>query len=368
MELYVLDQSLNVLGIIDDYEALIWERVYSNVGTFKLEIIPTPETFQLLAEGNILVKNDITHESMYIDNLGLSRDEEGKEILVVEGFSILAYLSRRVIGRDQNVTGNVESVIRNYVNLNCITTTTNRIIPNLQLGVNRSLGTMIDYSCSYKEVLGEISDLSSIHELGLNLYIDLSTKKMIFEVYQGLDRTHEQSINSRALFSEDFENLNTFNYNHSSRDYKNMCIVAGAGEGKARKVLNIGEEQTGLNRYELFVDARDISDKTTIGDTEVTITPDNYNKLLTTRGNSKLAECTEVQAFECEVLNTEGLLYRQDYNLGDKVTVFSNKWGIVLTTRIVGITETYSSEGLTLDIKFGNNIPTLLQKIKRRLT
>lgn len=37
-------------------------------------------------------------------------------------------------------------------------------------------------------------------------------------------------------------------------------MIAGAGEGSARKITSI-ENGDGLDRYEMYVDARDIEDK-----------------------------------------------------------------------------------------------------------
>ena len=69
-----------------------------------------------------------------------------------------------------------------------------------------------------------------------------------------------------------------------------MVLVAGAGEDLNRKTLMLGTDNKGLNRYELFVDARDIADTKMSGDTEVSIPIEEYNKLLEVRGIEKLNE------------------------------------------------------------------------------
>ncbi|MDT2284838.1 hypothetical protein P7H17_00070 [Paenibacillus larvae] len=38
---------------------------------------------------------------------------------------------------------------------------------------------------------------------------------------------------------------------------KNIAVVAGQGEGEDRKIVTVGTS-TGLNRHEMFVDARDV--------------------------------------------------------------------------------------------------------------
>ena len=100
---------------------------------------------------------------------------------------------------------------------------------------------------------------------------------------------------------------------------------------------------------------------------EVEIPIETYNKLLEARGKDKLSECTKIETFDCVISNTNNLIYRTDYDLGDKVSIINKKWGLMLNERIISITETYDSEGLNIDIEIGNNIPTLIEKIKRKM-
>jgi len=58
------------------------------------------------------------------------------------------------------------------------------------------------------------------------------------------------------------------------------------------------------------------------------------------------------------------------HSASDTVTCFeriNKKWGLMLNERIVSIIETYDEEGLNIDIEIGNNIPTLIEKIKRKM-
>ena len=382
MQLYVLDNNFKVLGIIDNYECLVWQRNYYKPSTFSMQIIPSFEQFQLLKKGNILLKKDNTKEAMYIDHRELEENEEGIEILVVSGYSLSQWLDRRITLYKQLEKGNAETVIRNYVNSNCINPKDiDRKFPNLSQGVNNSLGQEVDYNSHYKPLLEEIESIATTNELGYRIDLDLPSKQYIFEVYQGLDRTVNQDLNSRAIFSTEFENVSNQKYIDSDNNYRNMVLVAGAGEDEDRKTLTLGSDNSSFDRYELFVDARDISDKESktrivtdeltgekIEETyEVEIPLETYNKLLEARAKDKLSECTKVETFDCIISNTNNLIYRVDFDLGDKVSIINKKWGLMLNERIVSITETYDNEGLNIDIEIGNNIPTLIEKIKRKM-
>ena len=368
MELYVLNDKFEVLGIIDNYECLVWERNYYKPNTFSMQIIPTFDQFELLKKGNILLKNDNTKEAMYIDHRELEENEEGIEVLVVSGYSLTQWLNRRITLYKEVEEGNAEIVIRNYVDRHCINPLeANRKIDNLFQGINNNLGNIINYSSHYKQLLEDIETISKANELGYKIDLDLDNKQYVFEVYQGLDRTINQDINSKAIFSAEFENISNQKYIDSDSNYRNMVLVAGSGEGIDRKTLTLGIENKGLDRYELFVDARDISDTKQQGDNEVAIPIEEYNKLLEIRGKEKLNECSKIETFDCNLMNVNSLIYRVDFDLGDKVSIINKKWGLMLNERIVSIIETYDEEGLNIDIEIGSNIPTLIEKIKRKM-
>ncbi|RDY22887.1 hypothetical protein CHF27_011245 [Romboutsia maritimum] len=368
MELYVLDTNFNRLGVIDKYECLIWERNYYKSSTFSMQIIPNFEQFNLLKKGNILLKRDNTKEAMFIEHKELEENEEGVEKLVVQGFSLTQWLDRRITLYKQQQKANAETVMRNYVNINCINPAdTNRKISNFVNGIDNKLCNKIDYLSHYKPLLEELQSIAETNELGYRVDLDLINKEYIFEVYQGLDRTNNQEVNSKAIFSTEFENINKQKYVESDNNYRNMVLVAGAGEDANRKTLSLGIENKDLDRYELFVDARDISDTRTQGGEECPLDADEYNSLLEQRGKEKLSEFSRIKTFDCELLNVNSLKYRIDYDLGDKVSIINKKWGLMLNERITTIEETYNEEGLEIKLTIGNNIPTIIDKIKNKM-
>jgi hypothetical protein len=368
MELYVLDVNFKLLGVIDNYDCLVWTRNYYKPDTFSMQIIPNFEQFKLLKKGNILLKRDNTKEAMYIDHRELEENEEGIEVLVVSGYSLTKWLDRRITLYKEVEKANAETVMKSYVNRHCINPAeANRKIDNLVLGINNNLGQEIDYLSHYEPLLEELEDIAKVNELGYKIDLDLANKQYLFQVYQGLDRTINQELNSKAIFSTEFENISNQKYIDSDNNYRNMVLVAGAGEDANRKILSLGTENKGLDRYELFVDARDISDTKQQGDNEIEIPLEEYNKLLENRGKEKLSECTKIETFDCVLNNINSLEYRQDFDLGDKVSIINKKWGLMLNERIVSITETYDVEGLNIDIEIGNNIPTLIDKIKKKM-
>ena len=43
------------------------------------------------------------------------------------------------------------------------------------------------------------------------------------------------------------------------------------------------------------------------------------------------------------------------------------KWGITIDTRITEVEEVYESNKVEINVTFGNNIPTLIDKIKMKM-
>lgn len=69
---------------------------------------------------------------------------------------------------------------------------------------------------------------------------------------------------------------------------------------------------------------------------------------------------------EADVVTNGNLRYQQDFDLGDKITVLVNELDFKLETRIECVEEVYEESGLEVRLTFGNKIPTLVDKIKRK--
>ena len=183
----------------------------------------------------------------------------------------------------------------------------------------------------------------------------------LIETFSGVDRSVNQNINAPVVFSRDYDNLYEQEYTDSDNDLRTTVIVAGEGEGAERTVVEVESQHIGINRRELFVDARDLQKEVD----NVVMTDTEYINLLAQRGNEKLSEYKELQTFEGKII-TNNYVYKQDYNLGDTVTVLDKNWNVAVDTRITEITEIYENGKIEIVPVLGNKIPTVLDKLKRR--
>lgn len=365
IELYVFDANLNRLGVIDVYTSCVIERHYRKLGSLNLIVNGSNDNLSLLQKGNIITKSDDLQRGYIIETVQYT-EAAGKEINII-ATSLNKLLNRRIVLGQQEFNGNVENVMKSFVQVNAVNpSNTKRIIPNLQIGTNQGIAITTTEGTTNSYLGDYLYEIANKFDISFDILINISTKKFVFTTWQGVDRSTQQTANSRIIFSKEFDNVLSQNYIDSIADYKTTAIVAGEGEGAERVYLTVNDTPTGLNRYELPVDARDIqSTYTDETNTEVTLTPAEYQTVLTERGKNKLSEYKSINTFESEVDPNAQFIYNVDYKLGDKVSVINNDLGITMHTRIVSCIETYQRNGNSLQIDFGDNIPSFIDKVKR---
>lgn len=374
MELYVYDTNFNWLGIVDSFDCLIWESNYQMADTMQLEITSQDTNLkELLKIGNVIyrdVKSQepipfLIEESNFEDN-----SETGMLTYTISGSSPEIWLTQRITGLKETKKGKALDVAAAFIKSNVTEPTrASRKISELILDIDITKGEIIEVEAHYKNLYDVILKILEENELGIKCYADFKKKKFVLKLFEGFDRTRGNKVNKEAVFSSDYDNIANQTYSIDTRDYKNFALVAGAGEDKNRKLLEVletdGKEETGLARREIFIDARDLSDKrNTGGDTETPIPDSEYNAMLKKRGKEKLEECIIEKMFECDVIGTEGMQFKRDFNVGDKVTILNKRMNIDAAERIVAIEETYDLSGYgELKAKIGTKRFTLLDRL-----
>lgn len=349
----IIDNSFNFLGEIDDYESLIFTRSYSGIGSFEMRINANKNHTDKLQNENIIFLTDkkagvILHREI---------DTANQETLIVKGLTLKAYIGRRITIPPAGLAydyknDQAESIIKHYVTANCVTPTDiQRIFNDLIVAADQIRGGQIIYQTRLKNLAEEIEAIANISGLGWDVTLDLVNKKFVFDVYEGRDLTAGQTLLPPAIFSIDYDNISSQKLIDSKINYRNIGYVGGQGEGADRTIAVVGDVAADLARLETFIDARDISDGTDLGE----------------RGLQKLKEFAEVLAFDNDILAKSNLIYEQDFDLGDIVTAVNKKWNVTLNSRITEITEVYEPDGFKVSAVFGNDVPTLIQKIKKEI-
>lgn len=333
---YILDKQFNTVGIVDRYKSLIWTKRYQDAGDFELYIQATPENILLLREDNYIMRPDDDMVCV-IDTIQLTTDEDSGDFLIVTGKSLESLLARRVVWSQTTLSGTAEAGIRKLITENAISPSmTSRKIPHLVLESLHGYTETIQKQITGENLLEAIKAICVSYGYGFRITLN-EEREMVCQVYKGVDRSTNQSQAPFVIFSPQYDNILSSAYSYSKAALKNVALVAGEGEGKNRKTKVVGTA-TGLNRYEIFVDARNTSSN------DGEISDEEYAELLAEQGNEAISEATETEEFSGEVETTMLYQYKQHWDLGDIVQV-SNGYGIESSPRITEIIECRDENG-----------------------
>lgn len=346
----IFDKDINFIGEVDAYTSLFYIRKWNTYNECEFHV--TNYNKELFKKNNIIMLNNDTTKVAVIKHIEVDNSDT-KDILV-KAYGLTRWFLDRVTyppaGKSYDYYNtNIESIMIGLVNTNAINPADkNRKIPYLIADTNQNRGAKTVYQTRYDNLLDELTKLSELSELGFRTDLDYRNKRFIFKVVNGLDRSTEQNINSYALFARKFDNILSEKYTDSDIDYKNMAVIGGQGEGIDRKIEYINNELAGIDRKEMFIDARDLENE-------------DESTNLTDRAKEKLAEHQEVTSHECSV-NTKD--YKKVWDLGDYVTIRNDEVGVTQKTQITEAKEIYE-DGFKVEVTFGNTITEFSKKLKQ---
>lgn len=263
IDVYILDKNLNPIGIVDNYTSLIWANRYNEVGDCELYLSAENNSIEHLEKGNYLMRLD-DDMLCQIRKIQLTTNIDTGDYLTVVGVDVKAFLDQRVIWGTLSNDGNEEDFLREIVNKSLG-------YPNLSarqlrkangerlfyLGDKANFTEVVQEQVSYKNVGEKVRDTCAKNQWGYKVV--LSDNALYFKLYKGDDRSNY------VIFSDDFENLISTTYIEDDTNIGNVALVAGEGEGSER-ARNVSGYSESTDRYEIYVDAKDISKTITWGD------------------------------------------------------------------------------------------------------
>lgn len=353
MDLLLLDKDFQICGIIDDFASLVWNRKYYECGNFTLQC--KSDKYNDLKIAKYIYCKDFT-ETGVIEAFNL---KDSNKIVEASGRFLESILSKRVIDTTKtfkNMT--TENIVRSLINDIAISDTA-RKINKLKLGEIKGLGINRTLQTTGDNLLDKIYELCKEDELSIKVKYDFDNDEIIFEVWQGLNRVDTQDVNTWAIFSKNFENISESEYSTDETKYCNFAYIAGeigeTEESKRRVITTVDRVKEGEERIELYVDARDLQKDEDTTEAE-------YIQMLKERGIEKLNENNKVEEASFNIDPNSNLIYKKDFDLGDKVVYKNDELGFNVENRIVEISEAYENGERTLDIVFGDEYN--LKKIK----
>jgi len=338
-----MNKEYETIGIIDDAISAIWTTNYTDIGDFELYLPATAKNIDLLVQDRYLYREsdyesdtDTYNNVMIIGKIQLTTNVEQGNFLIVTGESLETILTRRIIWSQTKLSGTVEDGIRQVITDNIINPSiADRKISDFVLGARQGFGETSTTQVTYDNVAEWIIEVCATYEYGFKVV--LRNKKFVFELYKGTNRSYSQAETPVVIFAAEYDNLENSDYQYDKKEYKNIALVAGEGEGLGRRTKQVGSG-SGLGRRELYVDAREVQSN------DGEINSNDYGAMLTEKGAEKLAECGITELFSGEVSAEGNYTLNRDYFLGDLVHVI-NEYGIATNPRITSITDVEDENG-----------------------
>lgn len=371
MELYVYSSEMELQGIVEKIASLIWTRRYWSCGEFKLLVPFTEEHSRMLVKNNIIMKRG-DDEAAQIRYVSITKNSQGLEEIEVQGKFLIAWIGKRIIKKQIITNDTTQNILYRIVRENVTNPAdTARKIPDVSIATDDkdTESGVIDYTSEqYTNAQLAAETAAKAAKLGIRMRTDARTGAHVFSVYEGRDLTAGNTAgNAPCIFSQEFDNIIEQEYTNSVENLKTTAFVGGEEkEGVARKVAEVGGATAGLEREEVFINATDIVQEYEDDDgTQVTLTDTEYLALLSARGAEELEQYAETLSFGSKINTFANLIYRTDYDLGDRVTCVNKRWGIRIDVRITEIAETYQNNVEEIDITFGESLPALLTQIRQ---
>ena len=391
MQLYILDASYQVLGMIDESESVLWNKKYNDVGECEIYIPCNKDYLSILRRGNYVYRFD---DDMFckIEKVEIESDAENGDYIIATAPDIFNILAGRIIRWQIVFSGTVGQFIKKVLTDNVIAPVQeHRKIPNFVFDDSNiaDFADKIELSTFTDDLAQIVLTTCKTYNIGFRVSYNMETRKLVFRLYKGKNKASATG-GEYVEFSPAFANILSSNYVEDDSQYKNVAYVGYKGTDEQTYLLSLykgNEEPQGEARREIYVDGTGTSRDITLdvlqimfpdlrkieaayyttvngeltavalsdisGEEEkITVTDYTYLLLIRAVGENALAEQVRTQSFEGDVDTLDTYSYKTDYDLGDIVKV-KNEYGIEAEAQITEVLESDDADnGYAIEPKF----------------
>lgn len=368
----ILDTNLNFVEYMRKYTFSQYSVKFRGIGTFMINALLDNENLYLLDKTKqffVLFSGKTEEQFGIIEGVEKSSDSETEQMLVISGRMSNAIFDKRVVYRTLKFRGKTYDFVKTVIDDNLIHSEDESRNMNINLVLSDPEG--LENACTdiSKQVTGgilwdTIEPILEVDAIGVKfvpvvtpkkIETDVNIAKWNLTISKGVDRRKgNPEGNKSVIFSQSVSNIKRTEYYVKSESYKNYAYIAGEGVAGERKwytkEINVHDSKgnTGWNRSELWIDARDIQSE----DTEGNVIPDEqYEKLIDERINEKAEENAITENYNSTIVQENKLYeYGKDYFLGDFVTVIDKELNITIDVQITEVTLSEQGSQTILDI------------------
>lgn len=325
MDIYILDSLFKRDEVVDDYISLVWTERYNSLGDFELKVKSSIVMRGRFKLGTFL-GIDQSMRVMIVESVERAYEDDNGWVLNVKGSSLEKLLTKRVaISSWSKKPGETwyfrdkPETIAGYAVRSCVRDNPVRwqdVFMNLDISEEvgdynvAAFQDTITYNSEQPETVYEVvQKISENFDFGFSLTRKGETGRLLYRSYNGVDRTREQSVYPRIMFSNDLESLeHTTQFASNADEYNVAYVITPVGNLDVVPDM-VDPGITGFDRKVLPVLADDITD------TDPAVAK---NKMIIA-GKAALLEHQSYRGFDGQVRKENPWVYGKDYNMGDIV-------------------------------------------------
>ena len=353
------------IEMIRTYDYVQYVDEFIGEGKFQINLPISDVALPFLKRGNYII-----FERGIVGIIKSIKDSQEENMqIIVSGKLTNHILSYRSILKTERYSGNLSHVARSLVENNFINPNDEkRKIELITLSSNVDFipdSNTIKFCDTGNDIRKSIATTFAPYGYGFELYPILddinedegiihNLSSLEFRVLKPVDRTIGNSENNTpVVFAFQLSNLSRLEYEEDGSLYRSVAIVASEGVGEERNILEVGGiNSTGLDRIELYVDARDISSTDEDGNE---LTEEEFLSLMEQRGLEKLEGHKVFTSFDGNVITSgdNRYTYGVDFYKGDYVSIIDDKFDRIFNLQIISVTKTISQGIEYFDVGFG---------------
>lgn len=358
MELWVYNENLEHIGILDSYASLILESYYCDVNKLSQLAYYSEQTATLLREGALLCRapsaEDSEVEFFQLQKVFYKEGNRGEVTIEAKGFGLLYLLKHRILRQNFPQKMSLQSAMQAVFN-HCYRGQVQETA-NIELRVLGNYSEEVELAeVQGRDLLQVFMSLCALKNLGLRVLTNLDEKKHYIEVYEGVNRSLDDE--NIYIVSDAFDNILGPSLSKDDELRKNAAYCV------AEDVLYSVGTETGFARREIFLSTKISKTYKNASGQTVTRSAAELKRLIEAELTAELAKYKTEQSFTCKVLEKD---FGQGYALGDLVRFEHKAWGIEQALRVSSVKENWQGAQIRVEIGLGDTPKGLLEQIKLR--
>lgn len=320
MDLYILNDKLERIDIVEEFFSLIWTHRFSDFGDCQLDLLPTLKNRRRLKEG-VYLGVSFTKQVMEISKVHITEDGDGSQNMQVIGRTFGTFLEDRVVTpnwlspeEDDRVyykKGSAASITKTMIDEMCVfpgSIDETDVIPGFEVVNSAGTTPEIEIALRPDYLYKSVKDIWDEHSVGFRVDYDLGRPKPLrLTQYKGVDRP-------KVEFSSELDNLAQESYLNTNEGFKNVAYVMAKKARWVQVYANGANPNTsGLDRRVLIVDASDIDDEK--------VTEPKLTAILKQRGLTELKNHRKKRMMDGVITDYSDFTFGAHYNLGDTIYI-----------------------------------------------